>query len=716
MKIYKQIRILFLLALFISSSIVGQEEGRMRIRHDEFLIHDVFGDIKYPTPSCDYCEDFSFDWDVSFNTAFNNLKLLEEALNAKQRNWYNKQQNLIKEYIEEKLNDSFRNFEEAKNQWFLHGERKNIKKHTRVLKDKFNNLYNAGVSKTGRYLRELKLVRLREAEIRAGNIANSQFGFLEIKGISLKNITSLHEILQHKYTIEDDFANNAWRSYEYKYIAEKLGFLGSDFEQIILDLKNTYYKSFSDWDRLGLMQFLLNYEATKDLMDCTPCVLPPELAKFINSDMATQPVIEEYAKNNRGGDVSLFDPRYPQRHRYKYQNNFCGGYINYAAWEAEKQDALDKLLEDTSTAEFAFRNFVKELELNFDDYAVDYRNSRSLSNGELALILQKTEFIYSKINTISKENINQLSFADQQLVIQDILFVTMFPWIKDLASQLPSSAEEWKALFEIMKPILLQIGIEFVPLGGAYNSAIDTLNGINSGDKTAIALGVLGVIVEFTPLDQIKNFIQLTRYSKKGFKIFKLTRKFTSVIRTALANGAEIILDGSTVIFKKAGSEIARIVNNVMTFNYSGFGGSIITNPNKTTTVIGKWIDNVDGSGIKGIIESGLSKNGENIGGLNLLNFDGSGMTQAQQWLENRQWLDAVITRGDIIRNISNPFDNLNRYITNSNGQFINAVGDVISESQLPSQGVLSFFGREIDYLQNAGYIYNASLKTWFKP
>jgi len=33
--------------------------------------------------------------------------------------------------------------------------------------------------------------------------------------------------------------------------------------------------------------------------------------------MATQPVIEEYAKSNSGYNVSLFDPRYPQIHRLK---------------------------------------------------------------------------------------------------------------------------------------------------------------------------------------------------------------------------------------------------------------------------------------------------------------------------------------------------------------------------------------------------------------
>ena len=118
----------------------------------------------------------------------------------------------------------------------------------------------------------------------------------------------------------------------------------------MLQRKHKYYDSFSMWDQLGLMQFLLNFEHIKKLMSCQVCNIsvPKELRKFMNSDIATKNTIEEYAKKNIGRNLSLFDPKYPKIHRFKFQNNFCGVAINLMEWEADKKIALDKLLDRKS--------------------------------------------------------------------------------------------------------------------------------------------------------------------------------------------------------------------------------------------------------------------------------------------------------------------------------------------------------------------------------
>lgn len=357
----------------------------------------------------------------------------------------------------------------------------------------------------------------------------------------------------------------------------------------------------------------------------------------------------------------------------------------------------------------------------FPDFNILYNNLNEFNNLTLSdwqLISTKVLEVYNvtKFYLISSlTNLNQLSPPHQLLVAQNITFAGIFPSLKDLGINLPNSAEEWKVLFEIMKPILLEIGIEFIPLGGVYNSAIDTLNGINSGDWAAISLGVVGIIVEFTPFDQIKNLFQLVRYSKKGIKIFKLTRKFTNVIKNALDAGIKISLDGLAVIFKKDGKEIARILNNVMTFKYPGFGGDIVTNPNKTTTVIGKWSEKVDGGGTSKIIDSGLSKSGQNLGGLNALSFDNSGMTPAQEWLVNENWLNKAIDRLDIVRVISNPLNkrnifkeglNLNTIPDNAfiDGQTLSSYLLNLTNQQVNN---LSFFGKEVRHLFQNGYTFD---------
>lgn len=95
-----------------------------------------------------------------------------------------------------------------------------------------------------------------------------------------------------------------------------------------------------------------------------------------------------------------------------------------------------------------------------------------------------------------------------------------------------------------------------------------------------------------------------------------------------------------------------------MTFKYAGFGGNIVTNSNKTTTILGRYIDNIN-KDTKSIIDSKLLKFGQNKGGLNLLDESTwNNLTQSQKELLNYNWLEKAFTRGDDIRLISNPVTN----------------------------------------------------------
>jgi hypothetical protein len=145
----------------------------------------------------------------------------------------------------------------------------------------------------------------------------------------------------------------------------------------------------------------------------------------------------------------------------------------------------------------------------------------------------------------------------------------------------------------------------------------------------------------------------------------------------------------------RAGDEIAEISNDVLKVKYPYFGGDIVCDPTKTTTILGKFEDLSNGGGTVKLIEDGLYKVGENTGGMNVLSFDGSGMTEAQQWAINLQWLTEATTRGDVIRVVSDPLNpaNINR-----------------------ASGGLSFFGMEVKFLTDLGYVYNPLTYTYFKP
>ena len=371
--LYKAILILLLLSSYLTHS---------QIRPSEFFKRqwlDLDSDASLCcTPLVETLDDFSFNWDYNYNTAFNNLVLLEQAKLDELESWYRKQYNLIQDEIEKQLNTSFSSYDQAKKAFFSDIEGKNITRNTPVLLSKYKKLYNPGRNKNRKYLKELRHLQLREIEIRAGNRYNSQFPYLQAKGVSLKGVTSLSKLSELKYDLENAFGNQISINHEYVYIIEKLDYLGSDFDKQMLNLKNKFYKSFDKWDQLGLMQYLLNYEYYKDFL-MTPLQTPVELVEFQYSDMATEPVIEEYAKNNRGGGVSLFDPRYPEINRYLYQNNFCGGYIDLMAWEADKQAALDGYIDNVSTHRIIASNLIQELNIT-NQNQIQWLNSYTYKN------------------------------------------------------------------------------------------------------------------------------------------------------------------------------------------------------------------------------------------------------------------------------------------------------------------------------------------------
>ena len=720
-----------------------------QINRGHFRMFDEDFDIFLGVNDCcntETVEDITFEYDIT--SALYNQQLIRDAMIAHLNAWRGRQEGVLKEEIERQLYQTFPSFTEARNTYFNKIENDNINQYKGEVVNKYSNKTIVGNKNQRKYLKNLKLLKLRENEIISGNNNNSLYANLNFNGTPLNqinNINQLNSLRQNEISI---FSDNNWKTHNSKYTLEYLNGISSvnNYSHSIftnlLYLHLQYYNSFNVWDRVNLMQAYLQH-----INDPLVVVQPVQLQQY-----AFPTFIDNYAVNHRGGGLSVFDPDWykiiaaqiasngtTSQHvadaiAQDIQENLMGealnslmnstsigvnssvdgliGYFNIInsnqqkwlnensqraieMWEyinslinSNGQSFANHIYETVIQPEIElggkFIALIKDLDLKFSDY-------NNLSQNEMSQVYNKIDFIYSKINTISEESINQLSFVDQQLVVQDILFITMFPWIKDLASQLPSSSEEWKVFFEILKPILLEIGIEFIPLGGLYNSAVDTLNGINSGDWTGITLGIVGIVIEFTPFDQIKNFIQLVRYSKKGVKIFKLTRKFTSVIRKALDSGLKIVLDNNVVKFlNNSGGEVARIVNNVMTFKYTGFGGNVITTQNKTTTVIGKFFDNVNPPGTTAIKNSGLYKYGENIGGINLL--DDSNWS----WPLNQNWLLSASTRGDVIRVMSNPFSNANLYVNGVNG-------------------VKTTFGKEIDYLISLGYTFNSATNTFIR-
>lgn len=320
-------------------------------------------------------------------------------------------------------------------------------------------------------------------------------------------------------------------------------------------------------------------------------------------------------------------------------------------------------------------------------------------------------------------NIDGMSSPVHTRLAKEAAFIDLYPEMKRQVQDngWPLSPEEWGALWEIFKPMLAEVFLEALPGGGLTLAFRDILQGTNSRNISVITAGLVGLILEFYPPGKIfKAARRAGRVVRTGFKVFKHAFKHLATIAQALKKGLKLRVDGSVVKLMRGTDEVARISRNVLEFNYTGFGGKITTNPNKTTTVIGKLTDNVNGGGTSEIIESGLSKSGKNDGGLNALNADPSGnLSKDELWRQiNEPWLREATLRGDVIRVVSDPqkienvftvTDDIPISVFSSPSRLFDFLKN-LDDTRLV--GNMSLYGRELRHLAKNGYSFDPITNT----
>lgn len=185
----------------------------------------------------------------------------------------------------------------------------------------------------------------------------------------------------------------------------------------------------------------------------------------------------------------------------------------------------------------------------------------------------------------------------------------------------------------------------------------------------------------------------IVKASGKAINLLALKGSTRHLIRNAIQKGLSIdVWSSEEILILGAGKKvIGKINNDVLTIPYSKYGGDIICDPNKCTTVIGRFNDLVHGGGIKVIKEDKLYEYGENIGGINILDDPNWNM------LVNEKWLREAVERGDIIRVVSDPTARVNIWVDGFVG------------------GTKTPFGREIELLENLGYRFDAATFQFVK-
>lgn len=235
------------------------------------------------------------------------------------------------------------------------------------------------------------------------------------------------------------------------------------------------------------------------------------------------------------------------------------------------------------------------------------------------------------------------------------------------------------------------------------------------------ALGILDV-VPGEALAKAGITALIIKISGKVFDLAKVTIANKNLILTAKSAGLKLLVrtTNEIIIYSSTGKQVGKVINGKLNIKYSGFGEDIVCDPNKTTTLLGKWKDPVGGGTID-IIDSKLFKVGENKGGANVLSFDGSGMSEVQQWAVNSKWLNEAAQRGDVIRMVSDPM-NLNNLFKSLDDVPVNSLKTPkdLSEylSKLNDNDIienLSFFGREVKLLSEKKYIFEQVSKQFVK-
>ncbi|WP_440066414.1 hypothetical protein [Tenacibaculum discolor] len=365
----KRIYIQFLLLLLVSTFSIDLQAQRLSIPEkstigDEFLIapDGTYSELQPVLAGrCSGCEmpdldirNNSSNWSSSFDAAVANENLIRSAAKKKLKEWYNRQVNeIVKPAIDKKFSRTFSSFNEAKNELLIDSERRNIVTFSKPIRDRYRSLKSKGFYIQKKHLKELKLLKLREAEIKSGNINNPAFGYVKVQGVYLKDIKSLSSLKSKWTPLFNDFSKNTAETHINNHIYKSIG---KGVEPEVIKLKNQHYNSLNTWDRLSLLQFLIHYEEYKKLSS-TP-YLPPEhidnmFKKFNNIDKATPELIENLSIKNRTGGFSVFD--------YDFQVsviiNQLAPVIGYnqaqgvavSRTKARMNEELDKLLNSTST-------------------------------------------------------------------------------------------------------------------------------------------------------------------------------------------------------------------------------------------------------------------------------------------------------------------------------------------------------------------------------
>ena len=359
-----------------------------------------FGNFDFSNININNCcveqpfEDISFGYDIGAALAAS--ALIQEARDRDLNQWFDRQHTVLKEEIERQLGQSFSDYNDARNTYFKFHERIGIHGNHIPIENKYNTRRLDEENKRSISVRNLKLLRLRENELRTGNINNSSYGNFSYNGTSLDQVQSLSQLQSLWRNEYSTFSNVQLRYHNdyYTYLKiRSIGYITNYNDPLVVSLFNKQlanYNRYDRWKQLDLMQAYLNKIRP-------PLALP---SGYISPKLyATPQYLENYAISHKGGGRSVFDPYY----------NMYGPF--YQIWLAreDRQEARSQVNRYIRLRKNELNNLLNEVEVDWVNEIINE-------------LTGKAKCIYDKLQSSSTGFKNAIKQFDGEFPVSHLSF------------------------------------------------------------------------------------------------------------------------------------------------------------------------------------------------------------------------------------------------------------------------------------------------------
>ena len=297
-----------------------------------------FGNFDFPGINIYGCcdvkrlDDITFGYDI--NAALSASALIKQAQENALNQWFDRQHTVLKDEIEKQLGQSFSNYKQAINTYFKHHETIAIQRNHNQIERTYNDKRYAKEHQKTSTLKKLKLLQLRETELKQGKLTNSNYGNFTYNGTPLDQLQSLAQVEELWKEELSTFSNlhiakhNDYHTY--LKIKEIGGITDSNHPLLeeLLQMQLNNFNKYNRWQQLDAMQAYLNQIRP-------PFALPEGYISPVF--YATADYLENYSIKNKGGGWSIFDTTI----------DHYGGYAGYVEWmQKRRKSEIARLLEE----------------------------------------------------------------------------------------------------------------------------------------------------------------------------------------------------------------------------------------------------------------------------------------------------------------------------------------------------------------------------------